>query len=129
MMKRDYQLGLLYLTHLLSNVDGIIDENEHAALLKIIQEEKIPDNIFEQFQLDIQRKSEREIYNEGLDFLNRCTPEEKLRAFSILYKISEVDGSIHVREVRLLLYSTRFTGIEFDEVVKTAKTLHMFSRD
>jgi len=41
-----------------------------------------------------------------------------LKAFVTLYKISEIDGRVHVKEVRLLLYSIKMTGIEFDDVVE-----------
>jgi len=34
--------------------------------------------------------------------------------------MSEVDGSVHVKEVRLLLYSIKSAGIEFDDVVREA---------
>jgi len=34
--------------------------------------------------------------------------------------MSEADGRVHVKEVRLLLYSIRMAGIEFDDVVKRA---------
>ncbi len=32
---RNYQLGLLYLVHLLINADGVIDEKENSALKKV----------------------------------------------------------------------------------------------
>jgi hypothetical protein len=37
--------------------------------------------------------------------------------------MSDVDGSVHVKEVRLLLYSIRAAGIEFNDVIERAKTL------
>ena len=46
--------------------------------------------------------------------------QEKLNAFVHLYKLSEVDGSVHVKEVRLLLYSIKMAGIEFNDVVERA---------
>jgi hypothetical protein len=52
---------------------------------------------------------------------SECTDEEKLDAFAHLYNMSEVDGSVHVREVRLLLYSIKAAGIEFNDVVNHAK--------
>ena len=119
-MNKNYQLGLLYLVHLLVSADGVVDEKELAALEKIKTREKIPDAVFGQFNTDINIKKEREIYQSGLEFLSQCTNEERLQAFAILYKMSEVDGRVHVKEVRLLLYSTKMTGVEFDDVVKRA---------
>jgi uncharacterized tellurite resistance protein B-like protein len=125
-MNKNYQLGLLYLVHLLVSADGVVDQNELAALDKIKSREKIPDDVFAQFKKDIATMKEREIYQLGLDNIGPCSDKEKLQAFSILYKMSEVDGRVHVKEVRLLLYSTKVTGVEFDDVVKAAASLPSF---
>jgi uncharacterized tellurite resistance protein B-like protein len=125
-MNKNYQLGLLYLVHLLVSADGVVDKNELAALEKIKSNEKIPDDVYSQFKNDIDTKREKDIYQSGLDALGKCSEEEKLRAFAILYKMSEVDGRVHVKEVRLLLYSTRMTGVEFDDVVKQASVIPSF---
>jgi len=117
----NYQLGLLYLVHLLISSDGVIDEREKAALQKIKTKENISDALFAQFQKDVGEKKEREIYQNGIELLNKCTDEEKLNAFVNLYKLSEADGNVHVKEVRLLLYSIKMTGIEFNDVVDRAR--------
>lgn len=119
-MTTDYHLGLLYLVHLLTSADGIIDESERIALQKIRKAENISDNVFAQFEQDIKTRKEREIYQSGIERINNCTDAEKLKAFVTLYKISEVDGRVHVKEVRLLLYSIKMAGIEFDDVVNAA---------
>src|SRR5687767_5220197 len=97
-MNKNYQLGLLYLVHLLVSADGVVDEKELAALDKIKSREKIPNDIFGQFKIDITIKKERDIYQAGLEYLSQCTNEERLQAFAILYKMSEVDGRVHVKE-------------------------------
>lgn len=125
-MNKNYQLGLLYLVHLLVSADGVIDENERAALEKIKSRENIPDDIFLQFKIDITQKKECDIYQAGLESFSQCSDQEKLRGFAILYKMSEVDGRVHVKEVRLLLYSSRMSGIEFDDVVKLAAEIPAF---
>jgi uncharacterized tellurite resistance protein B-like protein len=117
---RDYQLGLLYLVHLLISADGVIDENETKALEQIRIEEKISEEVYHEFQEHIRTKKEREIYQEGIAMINECSEEEKLSAFVQLYRLSEVDGSVHVKEVRLLLYSIKMAGIEFNDVVERA---------
>lgn len=119
-MNRNYQLGLLYLVHLLMSADGVVDENETQALNTIRNKEGISGDVFEEFKATITSKKGREIYQTGIDYMNRCTDEEKLRAFVILYKMSEVDGRVHVKEVRLLLYCIKVSGIEFDDVVAKA---------
>jgi len=118
--KRNYQLGLLNLVHLLMNADGIIDENEKLALVRLKTLEEIPDEIFKEFNDAISIKKHREIYEEGISLINECTEEEKLKAFVHLYKMTEVDGHIHVKEVRLLLYSIKMANIEFSDVVELA---------
>jgi len=120
-MNTNYQLGLLYLVHLLVSADGIVDDNELAALQNIKTREGISDEIFETFERDVMVKKEKEIYQRGIEMLNQCDDTEKLKAFVTLYKISEIDGRVHVKEVRLLLYSIKMTGIEFDDVVHHAK--------
>jgi len=125
-MNNNYQLGLLYLVHLLVSADGVVDEKELAALERLKSREKIPDAVFAQFKIDITIKKERDIYQAGLEYLSQCTNEERLQAFAILYKMSEVDGRVHVKEVRLLLYSTKMTGVEFDDVVKKATQMPSF---
>lgn len=119
-MNKNYQLGLLYLVHLLMSADGVVDENETKALSSIKIKEGIPDSIFSEFKKAIAEKKGREIYQAGIEYMNQCSDEEKLRAFVILYKMSEVDGRVHVKEVRLLLYCIKVSGIEFDDVVSKA---------
>lgn len=119
-MNKNYQLGLLYLVHLLMSADGVIDENETQALNTLKIKEGISETTFEEFKKAITEKKGRDIYQAGIDYINQCTDEEKLKAFVILYKMSEVDGRVHVKEVRLLLYCIKVTGIEFDDVVAKA---------
>lgn len=117
---KDYRLGLLYLVHLLISADGVVDDNEQAAMKQVMDKEGIPLSLFAEFQAAILDKKERDIYQAGIDYLNRCSEKEKLRAFVHLYQMSEVDGRVHVKEVRLLLYSIKMAGIEFNNVVDEA---------
>lgn len=119
-MKRSYQLGLLCLTHLLVCADGIVAVTELDALRMIKDREGISDDLFEEFQQLIFKKREKEIYQLGIEMMNQCTEEEKLNVFVTLYKLSEVDGRVHVKEIRLLLYSIKIARIEFNDVVNHA---------
>jgi uncharacterized tellurite resistance protein B-like protein len=116
----NYQLGLLYLVHLLISSDGVIDDNEMVELLKVKNAEKIPDSIFNDFAREIASKKERDIYQKGIGLINKCSDEEKLEAFVHLYKMSEVDGKVHAKEVRLMLYSIKKAKLEFSDVVERA---------
>ncbi len=122
-MNKDYQLGLLYLAHLLISADGIIDEKEEAALMRIKTKEAISDPVFREFSNNVKALKEKEIYQQGIEMLNRCPDADKLNAFVHLYKMSEVDGTVHVKEVRLLLYSVKMASIEFNDVVEKAKAI------
>ena len=123
---KTYQIGLLYLVHLLISADGVVDENEKKALNKIKEKENIPDSLFKEFETQVAIKKERDIYQEGIELINKCSEEEKLNAFVHLYKLSEVDGRVHVKEVRLLLYSIKMAGIEFNDVVALAAELKAY---
>jgi len=120
---KNYQLGVLYLMRLLINADGVIDAGENDALNKVKKYENIPEGTLIEFEKDVITKNEKEVYQTGIDYLNLCTDEEKLNAFVHLYKMSEADGRVHVKEVRLLLYSIRMAKIEFNDVVAKAKTV------
>jgi len=119
-MNKNYQLALLCLTHLLIGADGVVDDNETDAMKMIRDRESISDVVFNEFEAIIREKKERDIYQMGIDLINQCSDAQKLRVFVTLYKLSEVDGRVHVKEIRLLLYSIKLTGIDFDDVVTRA---------
>lgn len=120
---KNYQLGLLYLIHLLINADGIVNKNEEKALVKIREKEKISPEVFEEFLQHVATKKPKEIYQEGIALINDCDDKKKLNAFVHMFKLSEVDGSVHVKEVRLLLYSIKMAAIEFNDVVAAASKM------
>jgi uncharacterized tellurite resistance protein B-like protein len=119
-MNRNYQLGLLCLSHLLISADGVVDENELNALRIIKEKECIPDSLFQEFEQMVQQKKERDMFLTGIDSINQCSVDEKIKVLVLLYKLSEVDGRVHVREIRFLLYSIKLANVEFDYVVKKA---------
>lgn len=116
-----YHNALLYLAHLIISADGVIDENEIKAMESIRTEEKMSDSTFNDYKTDVEGMREKDIYEKAIGLISECTDEEKLRAFCWLYKVSEVDGNVHVKEVRFLLYSVKRAGIDFDDVVEAAK--------
>lgn len=120
-MDKNYQLGLLHFIHLLISADGEVDMQEVDALCKIKIKENIPEDTFQEFEAIVRSVTEREVYQCGLDHLSQCSNEEKLKVFATLYRLSEVDGRVHAKEIRLLLYSVKTAGIEFNEVVDYAK--------
>lgn len=122
-MKSKYQLGLLHLVQLLISADGVVDPRETAAVDKLRSIEGITSDIMDEFLESARGKKERELYNEGIRLLNECSDEDKIKAFVHLYRISEVDNHVHVKEVRLLLYSVKLANIEFNDIVAEATKL------
>lgn len=117
----NFQLGLLHFVHLLVIVDGSIDQREKIAIRKIKLEEKINDWVFDDFEESLPRKTERQIYEEGVEMLNRCTEEEKLCAFVHLHRLAEADENIHEKEVKFLLYSLKATNVAYEDVELSAR--------
>lgn len=118
---KNYHLGVLYLMRLLVNADGVVETSENDALNKVKKYENIPQETLIEFEKNVLTIKEKQVYQTGIDYLNQCTDEEKLNAFVHLYKMSEADGRVHVKEVRLLLYSIRMAKVEFNDVVEKAK--------
>jgi len=116
----NYQLGLLYFVHVLVKVDGNIDESERNAILAIQKEEKISDEVFNDFQEKAAHISEQEMYTRGIEYLTLCSEDERLAAFVHLYKLAEVDSGISNKEVRFLLYGLKVTNLSFEDVVLSA---------
>src|SRR6266487_4534722 len=120
---QNYQLGLLHFAHLLVTVDGFIDDREKTAMISLIKEEQIPDQLYADFQKTVNTRSQHEVYDRGVKLLSTCSDEEKLSALVHLYRLSEIDNNVHVKEVRLLLYSLKATNVEFEDVVLSARLL------
>jgi uncharacterized tellurite resistance protein B-like protein len=117
----DFQLGLLHFVHLFVTVDGHIDDREQQTIYSIKTEESISAILFQSFVSSITEKTEREVYTEGLDRLNRCNEEEKLCAFVHLYQLAQADEHLDMKEIKLLLYSLEQTNIDFEDVVLAAQ--------
>ncbi len=114
-------MGLLFLTPLLISADGVIDEKEFEPLLRIKNKENISDSVSKECENNVKNLKEKDLYKTGIDLISDCSNKEQLEAFSHLYYMAAVDGSVNVREVRLLLYSIKAAGLEFNDVVDYAK--------
>lgn len=122
-MEANYHLALLCLSHLLIGADGVVHVQEESALKLIRKKEKISEETYQEFEKIISQKKERELYQHGVALVNQCTDEQKLLIFAMLYKLSEVDGRVHVKEIRLLLYSIKLANVQFNDVVDKATSL------
>lgn len=116
-----YSTGLLALISVLINSDGEISEKELQYAQKLRTSEGIPDALFGEISRFIVGKQEKEVYQIGIDALNACPEEDKLRAFVRMYQMAMADGVIHVKEVRLLLYAVKITNVDINTVIKLAQ--------
>jgi uncharacterized tellurite resistance protein B-like protein len=116
-MTPNYELALLFLIHLLIDADGVQDKKELDAFRKIKEHEKISDSALSEFEKTKLRLSEKDIYILGMELVSQCTLDEKIRIFSILRKLSEVDGNVHSKEIRLLLYSLHDAGVPYSDIL------------
>jgi uncharacterized tellurite resistance protein B-like protein len=116
-----YSTGLLALISVLINSDGEISEKEVNYAQKIRESEGIPDAIFNSIRASILGKNEREVYQIGIDAINACSEDDKVRAFVKMYQMAMADGVIHVKEVRLLLYAVKITNVDINYVVKLSE--------
>jgi hypothetical protein len=115
-----YHHGLLNLIYLLIGSDKEISEKELGYLEYIKMTEGIPDHVFGAFNRSIIGKKEKEIYQNGIDLINSCPHDLKLRAFVKLYNMAQSDGVMHVKEVRLLLYAVKLTDVDINSVISLA---------
>ena len=115
--------GLLFLSYLVIASDGVIEEMEIVALNKICEHEGVSLTHLSNFIRYCKVLPEQDVYNKGLDELGMCNDEEKLRAFAWLYRLSEADGMLHVKEVRFLMYSLRGTEIELEDIISVKDKL------
>ncbi len=83
--------GLLFLSYLVIASDGVIEESEINALNKICEYEGIPLEHLNKFIRYCKVLPEKDVYNKGIDEINMCGDDEKIRAFAWLHRLSEVD--------------------------------------
>ncbi len=117
----DYTYGLLSLTLLLIISDDEISEKEHSYLRTLKLSEGITDELYQQFQGSVSGKNEKEIYQIGIDAINRCPEDLRLKIFVKLYQLALADNVLHTKEVRLLLYAVKITHVDINRVVELAK--------
>ena len=117
------QQSILHLTYLLVYSDGEFDESEKRAIKYILDQEGISESDYQEFLIEAQDLSEKELFNKGVDLLEECSEENKISCFVWLYKLSEADGMVHAKEVRFLLYSLRRANIDLDDVKIAAEAI------
>jgi hypothetical protein len=116
--QENYDRGLLYITYLLINSDQEISENELYFLHKMRVEEGISDELFADHFKSLLEKNEQEIYQIGIDSINLCTHDQKLKIFARLYQMALIDKILRVKEVRFILYAVKITKVNINKVIE-----------
>jgi len=114
----NYHKGLLYLTYLLINPDHEISDNELYYLHKMRIEEGMTDAVFAEHFKSLIGKPEQEVYQIGIESLNRCPREYRIKVFKRLYHMALTDGILRTREVRFILYSINLPHVEMNSVMQ-----------
>ena len=99
-----FQEGLLYLAHSASAVDGFDHIAEKRAIKRMIEHEKIPEDLHLKVDRTAKSVSDKEIYRKGITCFMQIPKEERLRGLAWLYKLIEADGMVHIKEARWMLY-------------------------
>jgi hypothetical protein len=116
----NYHKGLLFVTYLLINSDKEISDNELYYLHKMRVEEGITDDVFTEHFKSLLGKDEREIYQIGIDAINLCSDDQKLKAFTRLYQMALSDKVLRVKEVRFILYAIKLAHVDIITIVERA---------
>jgi hypothetical protein len=125
--REHYQKGLFFITYLLINTDNEISDNELVLLHKMRIEEGIDDATFAGFFNHILGKPEKEVYQIGIDALNHCSDEDKVRAFERLFEMAYADKLLKPREVRFILYAIKLTNSSFEHILNLAEAKPMLA--
>jgi hypothetical protein len=113
-----YHKGLFFITYLLINSDREISDDELVYLHKMRIEEGIDDYSFSEYFKVVLETSEKELYQTGIESLNRCPDEYKIRAFERLFQLAYADKVLKPREVRFILYAIKLTHTNFNKVLR-----------
>jgi hypothetical protein len=116
----NYHKGLLFVTYLLINSDKEISDNELYYLHKMRVEEGISDDVFTEHFKSLLGKDEREIYQIGIDAINLCSDDQKVKAFTLLYQMALSDKVLRVKEVRFILYAIKLAQVDINTIVERA---------
>ncbi len=116
----NFNIGLLFITYLLMDSDQEISENELDYLDSVRLEAGISEEEFRVFYNSAFGKTEREIYQTGIDAINKCSETEKIQIFVKLYGMALADEVLRVKEVRFILYATRMANVSMERVIEMA---------
>ncbi len=116
----NFNTGLLFITYLLMSSDQEISENELDYLDSVRLDAGINEEEFRAFYNSAFGKSERELYQIGMEAINKCSDAEKVQIFVRLYGMALADEMLRVKEVRFILYATRMAAVSMERVIEMA---------
>jgi len=112
-----YNKGLLFLTYLLISSDKEISDNELYYLHKMRVEEGMTDDTFVEYFTSLIGKSEKEIYQIGIDSLNLCSDELKIKAFSKLNQMAISEKVLSPKEIRFIFYAIKLSNDKVESFI------------
>lgn len=123
--RENFNTGLMYITFLLMDLDREISENELNFLDFVRQEAGMDETEFRAFYNSAIGKTEREIYQIGMDAIAQCKEEEKIQIFVKLYHMALADQVLRVKEIRFILYASRMADVDIDRVLNSVKEISL----
>ncbi len=119
----DNQKSLLYLSYVVMNTDGVIQNQEYTLLKKIIEFEQVSKDSLAEFNKDIKKKSLEELRKIGLGGLMNASRRDQIKTLAWIYKMIYADDDVNVKEAQFLMYTIKPTDISYSELKKIAEKL------
>ncbi len=119
----DNQKSLLYLSYVVMNTDGVIQNQEYTLLKKIIEFEQVSKDSLAEFNKDIKKKSLEELRKIGLGGLMNASRRDQIKTLAWIYKMIYADDDVNIKEAQFLMYTIKPTDISYSELKKIAEKL------
>lgn len=119
----DNQKSLLYLSYVVMNTDGVIQNQEYTLLKKIIEFEQVSKDSLAEFNKDIKKKSLEELRKIGLGGLMNASRRDQIKTLAWIYKMIYADDDVNIKEAQFLMYTIKPTDISYSELKKVAEKL------
>jgi hypothetical protein len=81
-------------------------------------EEGMSDDVFTDHFKSLIGKSGKEIYQIGIESLNHCPIDYKIKALNRLYHMAITDKVLNQKEVRIIFYSIGFSPLEIEAAIR-----------
>lgn len=86
----------------------------------------IPDELYFEFIRALDRNSDREIYQKGINLILQCKLQERRRAMAWAYRVIEADNHVDIKEAVWLLNTISRIAADGNKVFELSKKLPSF---